>query len=109
MLLCSLPIRNAHAVNPETLLMPGKLSAAHAKYEESCSECHDRADRSRQSGLCLACHKAVAADVTSHHGFHGRIPGIAAAACSACHTEHKGREADIVKMSRPQFDHSLTD
>jgi hypothetical protein len=25
----------AEAVNPETLLMPGKLSAAHAKYEEN--------------------------------------------------------------------------
>ena len=55
MLLCCVPMRTARAVNPETLLMPGKLSNAHAKYEEDCSDCHDRTDRSRQTPLCLAC------------------------------------------------------
>ncbi len=29
--------------------------------------------------------------------------------CRACHTEHKGREADIVQLSRAQFDHHFTD
>lgn len=28
--------------------------------------------------------------------------------CRACHTEHKGREADITQLSRAQFDHHLT-
>ncbi|HZC77967.1 MAG TPA: hypothetical protein VE258_09480, partial [Ktedonobacterales bacterium] len=52
----ALPATQVRAVNPETLLMPGKLTDAHAKYEESCSDCHDRADRGRQTGLCLTCH-----------------------------------------------------
>src|SRR5258707_525103 len=46
--------RPAEAVNPETLLMPGKLSSAHVKYEEQCSLCHDRTDRNRQTQLRLA-------------------------------------------------------
>ena len=109
MLLCCVPMRTAHAVNPETLLMPGKLSDAHAKYEEDCSNCHDRTDRSRQTPLCLACHKEVAADIGARRGFHGRLAGIESAQCKACHSEHLGRAGDIIKLSREQFDHRLTD
>jgi hypothetical protein len=109
-LLCGLlAAREAEAVNPETLLMPGKLSAAHAKYEEDCANCHDRSDRSRQTGRCLACHKEVAADVRQHRGYHGHLAAIDATECRACHSEHLGRNADIVKLSREQFNHALTD
>lgn len=89
--------------------MPGKLTAAHHKYEETCGNCHDRADRGRQTQLCLSCHKDIAADITAKRGYHGRIAGISRSECRACHTEHKGREADIVKLSGTQFDHALTD
>jgi hypothetical protein len=109
MLLCCVPMRTARAVNPETLLMPGKLSNAHAKYEEDCSNCHDRTDRSRQTPLCLACHKEVAADIGTRGGFHGRMTGMDSAQCKACHSEHLGRDGDIVKLTREQFDHRLTD
>jgi hypothetical protein len=109
MLMSCLPSRFANAVNPETLLMPGKVTAAHEKYEEDCSQCHDRADRERQTQLCLNCHKDVAADVQGRRGFHGRLPGIESSQCRACHLEHVGRTADIVKLSREQFDHEMTD
>ncbi|MBV8405390.1 MAG: cytochrome C [Gammaproteobacteria bacterium] len=100
--------RRADAVNPETLLMPGKLSAPHARYEQDCANCHDRADRGRQTGLCLACHKDIAADIRQRRGFHGHVPAIETSQCSACHAEHLGREADIVKLSREQFRHDDT-
>ena len=57
--------------NLEKLLMPGELSSAHAKLEDNCSSCHDRSDRSRQTALCLDCHKDVAADV-ARQGRHAR-------------------------------------
>ena len=88
----------ARAVNPETLLMPGKLSSAHEKYEEQCSNCHDRSDRNRQTQLCLDCHKDIAADVRDRHGFHGRMPNAGAGKCIGCHTEHLGRDGDIVRL-----------
>ena len=103
------PSSRCFAVNPETLLMPGKLTVAHQKYEEQCTQCHDRSDRKRQTPLCLACHKDVAADVKAHLGFHGRLQNIERAQCSACHSEHLGREADIVKLNREQFNHAMTD
>jgi hypothetical protein len=103
-----LPSERAAGVNPETLLMPGKLTNAHAQYEEDCSSCHDRTDRTRQTQLCLACHKAVAADVHGHSGYHGRLRGIEGSQCRACHSEHQGRDADIVKLSA-RFNHAMTD
>ena len=109
LLLALLPLRRAEAVNPETLLMPGKLTARHQKYEEQCSLCHDRSDRNRQTQLCLDCHKDIAGDLKQQRGFHGRIAGIEHTQCRACHSEHLGRNADIVKLSREQFDHSRTD
>ncbi|MBV9620839.1 MAG: cytochrome C [Gammaproteobacteria bacterium] len=100
--------RRADAVNPETLLMPGKLSSAHAKYEEQCSLCHDRSDRNRQSALCLDCHKEIALDLREHKGYHGRLAAMDTSQCRACHSEHRGRDADIRKLSREQFNHELT-
>ena len=108
LLLGLLPTR-ADAINPETLLMPGKLTAAHAKYEEQCSLCHDRSDRNRQKKLCLDCHKEIAADINTQHGFHGHVAGISTSQCRACHSDHLGRDADIVELSLAQFDHDGTD
>ena len=99
----------AAAVNPETLLMPGKLSSSHEKYEEQCSLCHDRSDRNRQTQLCLDCHKDIAGDLRQKQGFHGRVTGIEQSQCRACHSEHLGRQTHIMRLSPEQFDHGSTD
>ena len=93
----------------ESLLSPGKLSQAHAKFESTCTSCHDRGDRQRQNPLCLDCHKEIAANVSEHRGFHGRLTNIASAQCKACHGEHRGREADIVHFDAASFNHRNTD
>ena len=97
------------AVNPETLLMPGKLTKAHQKFEEHCALCHDVRDRTRQTPLCLDCHKEIAADIRDHRGLHGHTPGMASSQCSACHVDHLGREADIVELDPARFNHDLTE
>ena len=99
----------ARAASLEKLLMPGELSSAHAKLEDDCASCHDRSDRTRQTALCLDCHKDVAADVNGKVGLHGRLPNISTAECKACHAEHLGRKADIVKLAPAAFDHRATD
>jgi hypothetical protein len=101
--------RPAHAAELEKLLMPGELTTAHAKLEENCSACHDRTDRKRQTRLCLDCHEDVAGDVARKTGLHGRLPNIASGECKACHSEHLGREARIVKLLPAAFDHAGTD
>jgi hypothetical protein len=99
----------ASAATVETLLMPGKVTRAHVKQEETCTNCHDRTNVRTQSSLCLDCHKDVAADLRERHGFHGRMPNAGVGACSACHTEHRGRDFDIAPLGRAQFDHRQTD
>ncbi len=104
-----LTVVGARAASVETLLMPGPVSRAHIKQEAVCSNCHDRSNVRTQTALCLDCHKEIAADIGTHHGYHGRMPNAGSGECRSCHTEHKGREADIVQLGRAQFDHSLTD
>ncbi len=96
----------ARAQNLESALMPGKVIEGHAKYEAECKNCHIRFNRPAQTGLCLDCHKSVAADVNGKRGYHGRIK---AQECRSCHTEHKGRDAKIVPLDERKFDHTLTD
>jgi hypothetical protein len=102
-------VSSAFATSVETLLMPGKVSRAHVKQEETCANCHDRSNLHTQSSLCLDCHKDIAQDLTQHHGFHGLMPNAGLGECRACHTEHRGREADIVRLNRTTFDHRATD
>jgi hypothetical protein len=107
--LMNLSANTATAGKVETLLMPGRVSAAHAKIEENCAACHDLADRLRQTPLCLDCHKDIARDIHAGRGAHGHMPNGGKSQCRACHTEHKGRDGDIVGFSPAGFDHNLTD
>lgn len=104
--MCLLIAPLAGAQNLESALMPGKLIKGHADLEADCKNCHVRFDRGAQTRLCLACHKPVAADVTARTGHHGRITERE---CRACHTDHKGRDANIVRLDERGFDHARTD
>jgi len=97
----------ANASSLEKLLMPGKVASAHAKLEDTCEKCHNPTDRHQQTALCLDCHKDIRTDINTHRGFHGH--GLKQdVGCQACHTDHKGRDADIVRFDRESFDHTLS-
>jgi hypothetical protein len=99
----------ASAQNPfERLIMPGPLIKGHEKLEADCANCHKLLSKEAQDQLCLDCHKAVAADKASSRGYHGKSKEVAANACRHCHADHKGRDADIVRIDRQLFDHSAT-
>lgn len=95
----------------EKSLMPGELSAAHARFEDSCTDCHKFFGQEHQNKLCLDCHdhKNVADDINKGKGYHGRIPGVKEKPCRFCHSEHKGRKHSIVLLDKQTFDHRLTD
>lgn len=96
--------------NPfESLVMPGEVISGHKKYESECSNCHELFSKRGQDKLCLDCHKKVKKDVKKKRGFHGRNKSIRVASCKSCHTEHKGRKADIIKFDKAIFNHNLTD
>jgi len=99
----------AHADELETLLMPGELIQGHAKYESQCNKCHKRFKRGDGTPLCRACHKKINKDITQKKGFHGRTKKIKSQSCKSCHTDHKGRKADIIKFDKATFAHQYTD
>ena len=100
---------DSQAASVEKLLMPGPVSRAHIKQEDSCAECHDRSNKRTQTALCLDCHKEIAKDVSEHHGYHGHLPNAGTGECRSCHTEHKGRDTDITGLKRLHFSHQLTE
>lgn len=99
------------AADIETLVMPGPVIAGHADIESTCSSCHARFSRDKQRELCLDCHdhEDVAGDVSAGVGFHGLSAEVAEQTCAACHTEHVGRDADVVGLDPETFDHEVTD
>jgi hypothetical protein len=94
----------------ERLVSPGPVIKGHAKLEKDCGQCHEPFSRTSQTRLCLACHdhKDIAADRQSGTRFHGRAPDAAKQECTQCHTDHKGRDVDIVLLDPQTFNHSFT-
>ena len=93
----------------ERLVNPGPLVSVHAEYESDCSSCHVQFDRGRQRQLCLDCHTEIAEDLATGTGFHTLSPDVGERECGTCHTDHGGRDADIVGLDVDRFDHDLTD
>jgi len=100
------------AVSPterlEGLVMPGELVKGHARFESKCRKCHEVFDKSKQSKLCRDCHEQIDQDIKKKSNFHGKIFNIANRECHSCHTDHKGRNMDIIQFDEEMFDHSKT-
>ncbi len=112
--LCGIPPAGAatDVINSvERALMPGELSKPHAKYEADCNQCHEFFRKTKQNDLCLKCHdhKNIRKDIENKHGLHGRTPEIRNKDCNACHSEHKGRENNIIILDNQTFNHNFTD
>jgi hypothetical protein len=109
LLLEALCMSAAVAIDVETLVMPGEVTAPHAKFESDCSACHKAFSRERQNSLCIDCHQEVGVDQLKITGFHGLNPEANAADCSVCHTEHIGRDASIINFDQSSFNHDFSD
>ncbi|MFO7694556.1 MAG: cytochrome c3 family protein [Vicinamibacterales bacterium] len=82
---------------------PGPLSKAHAALEGpgTCRSCH-AADGKVTPDLCLTCHQDVGDRIRVKKGVHRAVAG----ACSDCHVEHGGADADLRPFDPADFDHA---
>jgi len=96
----------AAAANLENMLSPGDLIQGHSKAESTCDNCHVPFKKTGQDELCTKCHKDVGRDLEQKAGYHGRIKDRGL--CRSCHTDHKGRAAQVVLLDEKKFDHTLT-
>jgi hypothetical protein len=102
------------AINADSLsslLMPGPVTKVHEKYEHDCEQCHDTSGKYEQGELCVQCHdhKNIRHDLSKQTGFHGRLPKSQQTDCKNCHTEHVGRDANIILLNPSSFNHQKTD
>ena len=93
----------------EKLVMPGRVITGHADIEGDCAACHDIDSELPQAVLCIECHDDVGQDRTEERGFHGTFPAARDSECVVCHTDHEGRDADIVPVGAGIFDHDFSD
>lgn len=107
--LALISLQTAVATELEKLIMPGEVVTSHADVEAECESCHKRFSKSEQRDLCLDCHEDVADDLEARSGFHGLSPEVSNERCATCHTDHIGRDADIVNLDEAEFDHDVTD
>jgi hypothetical protein len=82
---------------------PGKLARPHAAFESQCNRCHVPFGGVPASS-CLACHTRLADRVARGQGFHATVT---AKPCTACHGDHKGRDAALSPAPPTPFDHRV--
>lgn len=92
----------------QRILMPGKVIEGHADFESDCDACHKSFDKEGLTQLCLDCHDEIRSDRESGQGFHGQDPLSSQKSCNTCHTDHLGRDADIINMQVDTFNHDYT-
>ena len=96
-------------------LSSGRVSAAHASFEQNCALCHvdfvpiaadawkpdPQAAVAQTSAKCLACHTGI----DSHSDGFNAAGQLVDRQCSGCHSEHRGREHRLI----PGDDRSCVD
>mgnify|MGYP001818962214 FL=1 len=104
-------ITNVNANTFESLLMPGPVIKGHAKYEQKCDQCHDTSGKKQQGRLCVKCHahENILDDISNKTGFHGHLNAKVKSECKHCHTDHEGRDAQVVLLNPLTFIHENTD
>lgn len=89
-------------------LSPGELSNKHAKYEgvTNCTQCHSIGNGVPDLN-CLNCHKEINLLKTKNKGYHSSLE-VKSKKCIDCHSDHHGRDFDMVKYNQKAFNHKLT-
>lgn len=89
-------------------LSPGDLSAAHSHLEglSNCTRCHVLGEKV-SNDKCLECHGAINDRIKSQKGYHSSSV-VRGKECLSCHSEHNGRNFQLIRLDTTTFDHSLT-
>ena len=89
-------------------LSPGDLSESHAHLEgmSNCTQCHILGEKV-SNDKCLACHTALKSRIDRQKGYHASSE-IAGKECVVCHSDHHGRNFEMIRFDKENFDHLLT-
>lgn len=87
-------------------ISPGDLAQVHAHLEgmSNCTKCHTLGAKV-SNDKCLACHKEIKVRIDQKKGYHSS-PKVYGKTCTICHSDHHGRNYDILHFDRTKFDHN---
>ncbi len=89
-------------------ISPGELAKVHAHLEgmANCTQCHTLGAKDSNE-KCLDCHKEIKARVVEAKGYHSSTK-VKGKDCTICHSDHYGKNYDIVHLQKEKFDHNDT-
>ncbi len=89
-------------------LSPGELTHSHADLEgiRNCTKCHVLGDKV-SNDKCLDCHKVLKSRINARKGYHASRE-VKGKECASCHSEHHGRQFEMIRFEEKTFDHQLT-
>ncbi len=92
----------------EAQLSPGDLANSHKHLEglSNCTQCHDLGSKV-SNNKCLACHKEIKYRLDNKEGFH-YAKDVKGKDCASCHSDHNGRNFDMVRFDEKTFNHTAT-
>jgi hypothetical protein len=89
-------------------LSPGDLSNSHSLLEgiSNCTKCHVLGNKITDE-KCLSCHTEISERIRLNKGYHSsdEAKGIE---CIACHSEHNGKDFQLIHLDIKSFDHKST-
>jgi hypothetical protein len=95
-------------LNLQAQLSPGDLSNLHSNLEglSNCTQCHVLGNKVSDD-KCLACHTEIKERISASRGYHSSTE-VKGKQCFNCHSEHNGKNFQLVKFDISKFDHTLT-
>jgi hypothetical protein len=89
-------------------LSPGELAADHSHLEgmTNCTQCHILGNKITNE-KCLACHTEVQDRITLKKGYHSSAE-VNGKECFACHSDHHGKNFQLIRFDITKFDHTLS-
>ncbi len=89
-------------------LSPGDLAGPHSRLEgiSNCTLCHILGNKV-SNDKCLGCHSEVKERITLRKGYHASSD-VNGKQCIVCHSDHNGKNFQLVRLDTATFDHNLT-
>lgn len=89
-------------------ISPGDLTKYHANLEGlgNCTKCHNLGEHLTKE-KCTDCHKEIKSRIERNSGYHSSDE-VKNKDCWKCHSEHNGRNFEIIRFDKNKFDHAKT-
>lgn len=95
-------------INLTAQISPGDLSGPHSHLEgiSNCTQCHVLGNKV-SADKCLTCHTEIKERTTIQKGYHASSD-VKGKECIVCHSDHHGKNFQMIRFDIAKFDHNLT-